>query len=339
MDWPASLGSLRRGLGIASRVAVARLRETAPFTAPEPVRPGPRRPAAARPDTARPETGRFVVLREFGPNPGHLRLLAYRPKGRVQPGAPLIVLLHGCGQDAADFAVEAGWTALADQIGVPLLLPEQVTANNHQRCFHWFHLAHARRGHGEAASIAAMLAASTARWKSDPRRVFVAGLSAGGAMAAALLAAYPDVFAAGAVFAGLPVGTSTSMMQALTHMASGAPDAAPAEWVARAHRVAPPDHAGPWPRLSIWRGDADNVVAPDNAERLAEQWRALHGLPEAPTRQTRLRQGWGDAVELWTLPGLGHAWAIGAGKGRPSQFAVQAPVDAVAEIARFWGIL
>ena len=322
MDWPSGLHSLRRGVGIASRAMAARVREHGP---------------AVR-ESSPPVPGRFVVMREFGANPGRLRLRAYLPARAVRPGAPLIVLLHGCGQDAADFAAEAGWTDLADRLHLPLLLPEQQEANNRQRCFHWFHLAETRRGHGEAASIAAMVAAMTARLQSDRGRVFVAGLSAGGAMAAALLIAYPELFSAGASFAGLPVGEATSMVQALTTMAHGGKDVTPGEWVSRARRVAPPDYSGVWPRLSIWQGESDKVVVPQNGANLAAQWRALHGVSDTPTRQAAHHLRWGEAVELWMLPRLGHAWAIGEDTGRPSQFAVAGKVDAVTEIVRFWGL-
>lgn len=327
MDWSDGLGSLRRGLGIATRVAAARLREYDPTA-----------PAVARLEPARSAPGRFVLLPEFGANPGLLQLRIYLPPVPVRPGAPLIVLLHGCGQDAAEFATDTGWAALADRLGLPLLLPEQQEANNRQRCFQWFQPGETQRGHGEAASIAAMVSAATSRFQSDPRRVFVAGLSAGGAMAADLLAAYPDLFAAGAVFAGLPVGSAASAVQALARMAHGGPRFSAEEWVKHARRVAPPDYAGRWPRLSVWHGDADQVVVPDNGRNLAAQWCALHGLPDKPTRETPLHRSWGDAVELWLLPGLGHAWAIGPGEGRPSQFSVPGPVAAVHEIARFWGI-
>ena len=300
MDWPSGLQSVRRGAGIASRAMVARLREYGP----------------AVPDPSPAVPGRFVVVREFGANPGRLRLRVYLPARAVRPGAPLIVLLHGCGQDAADFAAETGWTDLADRLHLPLLLPEQLQANNHQRCFHWFHLADTRRGHGEAASIAAMVAAMTTRFQSDRGRVFVAGAS----------------------FAGLPVGEATSMVHALTTMAHGGKDVWSAEWVARALRVAPPDYSGAWPRLSIWQGDADPVVVPQNGANLAAQWRALHGVSDTPSRETAHHVRWGDAVELWKLPRLGHAWAIGEDAGRPSQFAVPGEIDAVTEIGRFWGI-
>ena len=136
-----------------------------------------------------------------------------------KPGAPLIVLLHGCGQAAARFAADTGWIALADRLGMPLVLPEQSGENNQGRCFNWFRPLHVRRGFGEALSIRQMVDTAVARFDSDPQRVFVAGLSAGGAMAAALLAAYPDVFAGGAIVAGLPVGAANSATEALRRMA------------------------------------------------------------------------------------------------------------------------
>src|ERR1700722_8126278 len=117
MDWSDGLGALRRGLGIATRVAAARLRAH----------------GQAVPPTPRSEPGRFVVLPEFGANPGRLSLRIYLPAMPVRPAPPLIVLLHGCGQDGATFATDTGWTALADRLGVPLLLPEQSEANNRGR--------------------------------------------------------------------------------------------------------------------------------------------------------------------------------------------------------------
>ena len=129
--------------------------------------------------------------------------------------------------------------------------------------------------HGEALSIRQMVAAAVERFASDPGRVFIAGLSAGGAMAAAMLAAYPDVFAAGVVVAGLPVGAAASTSEALRRMAEAGPARSPAAWAEQVRHAAPPGYPGPWPRLSIWHGGADGVVDPANARLLAAQWSAL----------------------------------------------------------------
>jgi poly(3-hydroxybutyrate) depolymerase len=141
----------------------------------------------------------------FGPDPGDLLMFEHVPD-RLPAGAPLVVALHGCGQKAALFDDESGWAGLADRLGFVLLLPQQQAANNPDLCFNFFEEGDNRRGRGEAASIAAMIAAARRRHGSDPQRVYVTGLSAGGAMAAVMLAAYPELFAGGAILAGLPYG-------------------------------------------------------------------------------------------------------------------------------------
>jgi poly(3-hydroxybutyrate) depolymerase len=149
-------------------------------------------------------------------------------------------------------------------------------------------------------------------------------------MVAALLAAYPDVFAAGAVAAGLPVGAANSVSEALRRMAEAGPARSPTEWGDQARHAAPVGYRGPWPRLSIWHGMADRVVDPENATLLATQWASLHGLDAAATRIRLLggarHEQWAAeghvAVELWKLDALGHDW----------------PPGAVEHIARFWEI-
>jgi poly(hydroxyalkanoate) depolymerase family esterase len=261
-------------------------------------------------------------------------------------GGPLVVLLHGCGQDPVRFAADSGWIELADRLHVPLVLPQQAEAKNAGRCFQWFQPADTERDKGEAGSIAAMTRTAIDRFESDPSRVFVVGLSAGGAMAAAMLAAYPDLFAAGASIAGLPVGAARSNMQALMRMASAGPAQSPEAWANHVRAAAPAGFTGPWPRLSIWQGQADTTVAPDNATLLATQWRALHGL-DAPTVAEQVRNGvthraWPDGktrlVELWSLPFLAHAYPAGTHAVASGPFVEPAPVDATAGIARFFGL-
>jgi poly(hydroxyalkanoate) depolymerase family esterase len=326
MKWSHNLRTLRRSIRLATRIAKTQL--ATPARAPRP-----------------PRASRTVTYSGFGDNPGRLKMLAHLPPAVA--GRPLVVLLHGCGQDAESFAADSGWMEFADRLRFPLILPEQMEANNAARCFQWFQPSDTARDAGEAGSIAAMTRAAINRFDSDPRRIFIVGLSAGGAMAAAMLAAYPELFAAGASVAGLPVGTAQSGMQAILRMASAGPDRDPQAMAARVRSAAPAGFAGPWPRLSIWQGLADNTVAPENANLLASQWRAVHGLTDAGTEEQVadggvLHRSWSDKtgcqVEQWSLPLMPHGYPVGTRVVRPGQFMLQAPIDATASIARFFDL-
>jgi len=299
--------------------------------------------AVVRHDLVASRAGELITVPDFGANPGDLAMLAYRPSG-LAPGAPLVVLLHGCGQDAAAFAAESGWMALADRVGLALVLPTQSPDNNRPGCFNWFRPTQVARGRGEAASIRAMVAEAVRRFAGDQRAVYIAGLSAGGAMAVAMLAAYPDVFAAGASVAGLPVGAASGAASALVRMAQAGPQSrSPEAWAEQVRRAAPAGYAGPWPRLTIWHGGMDTVVDPANARLLARQWCALHGLGEigsATTEHGPARQEiWGVAdrpsVELWTLAAMAHGYPVAAA-GVPASAVLPAGISATDQIARFW---
>jgi poly(hydroxyalkanoate) depolymerase family esterase len=285
-------------------------------------------------------------VKGFGSNPGNLRMLVHSPSGPLKRDAPLVVVLHGCAQAAASFAADAGWMTFADRLGFPLLMPEQVRENNRGGCFNWFQPEQSRRGRGEALSIRQMVATSIKRFGSDPRSVFVIGLSAGGAMAAALLAAYPDVFAAGAVVAGLPVGCARGMAQAFSRMAHAGPSLPAEVWAGKVRAAAPAGYRGRFPRISIWHGGEDNVVDPANAKLLAEQWASVHwlggteALESSPAPGVN-RRSWGPparpVVELWMMSHLRHAYPIN-GMGRPSEWVAPAPLSATDRIARFWDL-
>src|SRR4051812_38332359 len=147
----------------------------------------------------RPAYGRSLALG----NPGCLRMYTYVPD--PLPSAPaLVVVLHGCLQTAAEYDLGAGWSTLADRFRFALLFPEQQRGNNPRGCFNWFQRSDSERDQGEAHSIRHMVEHMIQTHSIDRRRVFVTGLSAGGAMTLVMLAAYPEVFAGGAVIAGVP---------------------------------------------------------------------------------------------------------------------------------------
>lgn len=281
----------------------------------------------------------------FGSNPGALRAHRYIPEW-LEDGAPLVVVLHGCTQSAAAYDLGSGWSRLADQHGFALLFPEQQRANNANLCFNWFSAGDISRDAGEALSIAQMVEGTLSAHKLDRRRVFVTGLSAGGAMAAAMLASYPDVFAGGAVIAGLPFGCASGVPQALERMrGQGLPAEAS---LTRVVRSASP-HTGPWPTLSIWHGQQDHTVVPANGEAVLAQWRGLHGLEVAPSATASLgphrRRVWRDGdgvarIEAFTIAGMGHGTPIDArdGMGVPGPHMLEAGISSTRHIAAFWGI-
>ncbi|MDB5365617.1 MAG: esterase, depolymerase family protein [Rhodospirillales bacterium] len=282
----------------------------------------------------------------FGSNPGALRARTYVPRG-LSEGAPLVVVLHGCTQNAAAYDRGAGWSRLADRAGFALLFPEQQRANNPHLCFNWFEPGDIRRDAGEILSIRQMIAKFVADHALDRRRIFVTGLSAGGAMACALLATSPDLFAGGAIIAGLPYGSAASIPEAFERMrGQGMPS--PRELEARVRNAAP--RGARWPTLSIWHGSADAVVHPSNVDAILDQWRGLHGLDAAPTRTDVVdsypRRVWcGDdgrvRIEEIIVSGMGHGTPIDAsgGDAAAGAFMLDAGISSTEHIARFWGLL
>lgn len=287
---------------------------------------------------------RLHTLARFGTNPGALAAKFHVPDG-VEKGAPLVVVLHGCTQTAAGYDHHSGWSQLADEAGFALLFPEQQRANNPNLCFNWFLPGDARRGSGEALSIREMIETMVATHGLDRNRIFITGLSAGGAMASAMLASYPEVFAGGAIIAGLPYGSATTIPEAFDRMRGhGGPSEENLQRLVQDAST----HEGPWPRISIWHGSADPTVAPSNAEALVAQWRGVHALEKHPTRSEasgrHTRHVWHDAeglaaIEVNIIAGMAHGTPLGGdGLGAPGPFMLDVGISSTREIARIWGI-
>jgi poly(hydroxyalkanoate) depolymerase family esterase len=280
-------------------------------------------------------------------NPGNLRGRCYVSKGLKAP-APLVVVLHGCTQDAAVYDQGSGWSKLADRHGFALLFPEQQRANNPMLCFNWFSPEDTTRDRGEAASIRAMVDAMAAAYPIDGNRIFVTGLSAGGAMASVMLATYPELFAAGAILAGLPYGTADGVGEAFDRM-GGRGQGGAAELAAKVRAASP--HRGPWPRVQVWQGSADHTVVASNADAITRQWAALHGLNGEPnwTEQAagHTRRDWLDAagapvIEQYLIAGMAHGVPLESGGADPIGAAgahmLDVGLSSTARIAEFFGI-
>jgi len=294
---------------------------------------------------------RLKLVAPLGPNPGELRMLTYVPPG-LPPGAPLVVAMHGCTQNAAAYDHGAGWSTLAERHGFALLFPEQTRSNNSQLCFNWFTPHDVTRGEGEVESVRAMIEQMLRTHHLDPRRVFITGLSAGGAMTAAMLATAPELFAAGGIIAGLPYGSATSISEAFSAMGHGRRRPA-SEWGRLVLDAS--QHTGPRPLVQVWHGDADQTVSAENGRVLAQQWSAALGLPEQPTRIEEIdgarHEIWLDRngqarLERWAVPGLGHGTPITpSGQdfdhsvGIPGPHMLESTISSTWHLARSWGLL
>lgn len=264
------------------------------------------------------------------------RQIAYRlyvpARPADAPRPPLVVMLHGCTQDAADFAAGTRMNLLAREAGAIVLYPEQTQHANAQKCWNWFKPQHQQRERGEPALLAALTREIVAAQGADPARIYVAGLSAGGAMAHILGRTHPELFAAVGVHSGLPAGAAHDLPSALAAMRSGGPASAATD--------------GPAPPTIVFHGDADATVHARNGAAVAEaarralgpagvaevvQGRAVGG--QRFTRTTYPAADGRSAVEHWQLHGAGHAWAGGSADG---SYTAPDGVDASAEMLRFF---
>jgi len=259
-------------------------------------------------------TGRFV-RRIFVNHAGTRFYKLYIPSRYRGQSLPLVVMLHGCRQSADDFAAGTRMNQLAEERGFFVAYPAQAWRANVERCWNWFRERHQARDAGEPALIAGITRQVIARYRIDPRRVYIAGLSAGGSMAAVMAATYPELYAGVGIHSGLPYASArgaASALAAMRYKRLGAASPAPAL------------------RTIVFHGDGDTVVHPSNGE-YALPGDARRDNGEAGGRAyTRTRV---PGFEHWLVHGAGHAWSGGDGA---APYADAKGPDASREMLRFF---
>ncbi|MCE9660061.1 MAG: PHB depolymerase family esterase [Burkholderiales bacterium] len=304
---------------------------------PAPGEDGDTLPGVIEPETpAPPRPGRAASRfsqSSFTAEAGTRAFKLFEPAGFEGRALPLVVMLHGCTQDPDDFAAGTRMNALAQELGLYVLYPAQAPRSNAHKCWNWFVPEDQRRGHGEPALLAGMTRHVMATHRVDADRVWVAGLSAGGAMAAILAREYPDLFAAAGVHSGLPPGAAHDVVSAFSAMKSGA-------------RGAAADDAAAVPTI-VFHGDADSTVHVLNGSLLVDA--TLGGMPAQARREIGAANGPGRAftrtvyhpaegsgpshAEHWVVHGAGHAWIGGDAAG---SFTDGDGPDASREMLRFF---
>ncbi len=260
---------------------------------------------------------------------GMRRYKLYIPKAFEGQPMPLIVMLHGCTQSADDFAAGTRMNALAEKHGFLVVYPEQAQNDNVSKCWNWFNTKNQQEGQGEASLIAGITRRVMLEYKVDPNRVYIAGLSAGGAAAAIMGAAYPDLYAAVGVHSGLACGSANSLPAALAAMRQGA-----------AGKSCQNNSAG-LPTI-VFHGDKDSTVHPSNSEYILKQ---VNARGKTIIERGKVQSGYAftrtlysDAAgnnnhEQWVIHGAGHAWSGGSSAG---SYTDSKGVDASKEMVRFF---
>ncbi|WP_311319471.1 extracellular catalytic domain type 1 short-chain-length polyhydroxyalkanoate depolymerase [Rhizobium sp. CB3060] len=264
---------------------------------------------------------------------------------RLPKRPALAVVLHGCLQSPESLNAASGFSKLARDRGFVLLYPQQRRTNNAQNCFNWYRPSAVAKDRGEVMSIRQMIEYACERHRIDVSRIFIVGLSAGGAMVSALVANYPEIFAGAAIVAGMPFGSARDAVSALRAMKGGAAPP-PDGWGRPIAQI----HNGPRPSppITIWQGANDRVVNPLNARACFNQWLQAKGISEYSGRTAE--RSWGSLTS-WTVAGeqkvalyfvndLGHGLPVkkrgGQAARRADPYVISTGISAPAELIRLW---
>jgi poly(hydroxyalkanoate) depolymerase family esterase len=271
-------------------------------------------PAMTRPAAA----ASLTQVTNFGDNPGNLGMYVYVPNS-VPAHPAVVVAMHQCGSSGPAFYQSTEFASLADQYGFVVIYPS--ASNKKLNCFdNWSDASKVRGGATDPTSIMSMVTYAEQHYNGDPDRVYATGSSSGAMMTNAMLALYPDVFKAGAAYMGVPFACFPNEADYQPGGNSNCSNArinkTPQQW-GDLVRQANPGYSGPWPRMQLWHGTADTVVAYGCLQQEIDQWTNVHGLPDTPTATDTPQSGWtrrryADStgttrVEAISVAGAGHA--------------------------------
>ena len=287
---------------------------------------------------------------EFSNQAGSRTYKVYVPARESDAPRAMVVMLHGCTQSADDFAAGTQMNRLADEHGFLVVYPEQAAQANASKCWNWFKPQDQRRGAGEPSLIAGIVGEVARRHGADPRRIYVAGLSAGAAMAVVLGETYPELFAGVGAHSGLPYGSAHDIPSAMAAMNGGRRGMPGLENVAGA-AASPRRKAAQAVPVIVFHGDRDHTVQSTNGAHIVQQARDAHraqagdtawhtrtesGIAPGGRRFSRIVHAGPDGqtrIESWTLHGAGHAWSGGHASG---SYTDSTGPDASAEMVRFF---
>ncbi|MGZ3941714.1 MAG: extracellular catalytic domain type 1 short-chain-length polyhydroxyalkanoate depolymerase, partial [Bacteroidia bacterium] len=290
----------------------------------------------------------------FGSNPGNLNMYVHVPAG-IAPNAPLVVIMHGCTQNALTAAQESGWNQLSDRHKFYVVYPEQNSSNNSSNCFNWFQVGDQDRGQGEVLSIKQMVDYMTTNYSINSAKIFVTGLSAGACMTNVMLACYPEVFSRGVVMAGAPHKAASDALTAY-NVGQGTVTKTPSQWGSLV-TAEYPSFAGNYPTVAVFHGSGDPVVNINNETEIMKQWTNVHGADQTAdvvvnsfngnayvTKNVFNDNNGNEVVETYTLSGMGHAVALDTGScyqkcGRTGTYALEVYFSSAFWAAYFFDIL
>lgn len=294
----------------------------------------------------------LVEITDFGINKGNLEMYVYKPTNNNMQ-VPLVVVLHGCVQTANEISEQSGWNTLADSNNFMVIYPQQKVENNLNKCFNWYENEDISKNDGESDTIKEIIQYAIQNFDIDSTKIFVAGISAGGAMTNVLLANYPDLFNSGAILSGIPFKAANDLATAYAAM-QGEVEKTNEKWVA-AISENNPDYEGKYPKVVIFHGTDDPFVSVKNAEIIEMQWKGVHKIETEPTivsnfngnsditKTTYFKNNY-PVIVKYEINNLGHAMAVDPGLekqqgGNMARFAVDKNFHATYWTAKFFGLI